>query len=99
MLKITLQFFIAGVLIAIALEALWRTGGYGPSAYVVERVAGVLWPSSIFKMALDDGKDSWPQVATIYALSFAANGVVYGLFGLLLGLVGGPQKSWLRPIG
>ena len=61
-------------------------GYYSPSGYVVERVARVLWPSSLFKMALDDGKDSWPQVSLVYTLSFIANGVLYGILGLLIGL-------------
>ena len=86
MFKTTLWFFFAGVLLAATLEALWRMAGYGPVSYAVERVSRVLWPSSIFKMALDGERDSASQVAIIYTLSFAANGVLYGFFGLLVGL-------------
>lgn len=87
MLRTAVWFFVAGLLVAITLEAVWRMlGYYSPSGYVVERVARVLWPSSLFKMALDDGKDSWPQVSLVYTLSFIANGVLYGILGLLIGL-------------
>jgi hypothetical protein len=87
MFKTAVWFFVAGLLVAIALEASWRMlGYYSPSGYVVERVARVLWPSSLFKMALDEGKDSWEQVSLVYALSFIANGALYGVLGLLIGL-------------
>jgi hypothetical protein len=82
--KTVLWFFLAGVLVAITLETLWRMAGYGPGGYVVERVARILWPSAVFKMALDGNRDSGSQVATVYALSFAANGVLYGVSGLLI---------------
>ncbi len=87
MFKTAVWFFVAGLLVAIALEALWRMlGYYSPNGYVVERVARVLWPSSLFKMALNEGKDSLAQVSLVYTLSFIANGVLYGVFGLLIGL-------------
>jgi|SRR5580704_18576266 hypothetical protein len=85
--KTAAWLFVAGLLVAIALEALWRMlGYYSPNGYVVEKVARVLWPSSLFKLALSDGKDSWGQVSLVYALSFIANGVLYGVVGLLIGL-------------
>ena len=84
--KTTILFFFVGVLLAIALEALWGMAGYGPSGYAVERVSRVLWPSSIFKMVLDSSTDSASLVALVYALSFAANGALYGFFGFLVGL-------------
>jgi hypothetical protein len=93
MLKTALWFFLAGVVLAITLEILWRMVGYSPTGYAVERVARVLWPSSVFKMALDGKKDSGFQVAAVYALSFVANGVLYGLLGLLIGLVKNLRKS------
>ena len=87
MFRTAFWFFLAGLLVAIALEVLWRmVGYYSPNGYVVERVARVLWPSSLFKMALDEGKDSWTQVSLVYALSFIANGALYGVLGLLVAL-------------
>jgi hypothetical protein len=85
--KTTLWFFFAGVLIAITLETLWRmVGYYSPNGYILERIARVLWPSSVFKMVLEDRKGPTSHVAVIYALSFVANGALYGLLGVLVGL-------------
>jgi len=87
MFKTAFWFFVAGLLVAITLEAAWRMlGYYSASGYVIERVARVLWPSSLFKMALDESKDSWPQVSFVYTLCFIANGVLYGVLGLLIGM-------------
>ena len=87
MFKTTLWFFVAGVVVAITVEVIWRmVGYYSPNGYVLERIARVLWPSSLFKMALNEGKDSWAQVSLVYTLSFIANGALYGVLGLLIGL-------------
>jgi hypothetical protein len=85
MFRTALWFFVAGLLVAIMLETLWRmVGYYSPSGYVLERIARFLWPSSVFKMALDGGRNSWTQASFIYSLSLVANGLLYGLFGLLI---------------
>jgi len=87
MLRTAIWFSLAGLLVAITLEVVWRlVGYYTPAGYVVERVARVLWPSSLFKMALEDGKDTLAQVSLVYTLSFIANGVMYGILGFLIGL-------------
>jgi hypothetical protein len=87
MFRTAVWFFVAGLLVAITLEVVWRMlGYYSPGGYIVERVARVLWPSSLFKMALDDGKDSWPQVSLVYTISIVANGLLYGMCGFLIGL-------------
>ena len=84
MFKTALWFFLAGILVAVTIECLWRmVGYYGPNGYLVERLARFLWPSSIFKMVLDK-KESELQILLVYSLSFLLNGVLYGLLGLLL---------------
>jgi hypothetical protein len=86
MFRTALWFFVAGLLVAIMLETSWRmVGYYSPSGYVLERTARFVWPSSVFKMALGGERDSWAQISLIYSLSFVANGLLYGLFGLLIG--------------
>jgi hypothetical protein len=87
MVRRTAWFFVAGLVAAGVLEALWwMSGYYSPGGYVVERIARYLWPSSVFKMALHGTGDSWTQVSLVYCLSFLANGVLYGFLGLLFGL-------------
>jgi hypothetical protein len=86
MFRTAVWFFVAGLLIAILLEILWRMFGYySPSGYILERTVRLLWPSSVFKMTLHGDRDSWAQISFIYSLSFVANGLLYGLFGLLIG--------------
>jgi hypothetical protein len=86
MFRTALWFFLTGLLVALMLETVWRmVGYYSPSGYVLERTARFLWPSSVFKMALGGDRDSWAQNSLIYSLSFVANGLLYGLFGLLIG--------------
>ena len=80
-------FFVVGFLVAIALEAIWGlTGYYSPRSYWVERLACFLWPTSLFKMLLDESRDSWAQLLIIYIVSFVGNGIVYGFVGFLLAL-------------
>ena len=97
-LKTARWFFLAGVGLAIILEILRRMAGYGPTGYAVERVARGVWPSSVFKMALGGEKDSGVQVAAIYALSFAGNGVLYGGVGVLLRFARNLRRRQLRCI-
>jgi len=95
MIRTVLWFFVAGVLLAIIIEALGRTAGYySATGYAIERVARVLWPTSLFKMALDDGKDTGFQVAAVYGISFVANGLLYGFIGFLVGVA---KKLLFRP--
>jgi hypothetical protein len=47
-----------------------------------------------FKTVLNEGKDSTAQASPVYSLSFIANGVLYGVFGLLIGSV---KNILLRP--
>jgi hypothetical protein len=95
MIKTAVWFFLAGLIVAIALEVLWRTlGYYSPVGYVVERISRFLWPSAFFKTVLNEGKDPTAQASPVYSLSFIANGVLYGVFGLLIGSV---KNILLRP--
>jgi len=92
MLKTALWLFLAGVGNSDHAWILWRRAGYGPTRYAFEKIARVLWLTSVFKVALHGETDSGPQVAA-YALSFVANGVLYGFLGLLLGLVRNLRRS------
>jgi hypothetical protein len=88
MLRTARWFFVTGVLVAVATELLWREAGYyTPGGYFFARLALVLWPTSIIKMVLDDKDAFTPQGALFFLISFLANGVLYGIFGMIIGAV------------
>jgi len=89
--KIALAFMCAGAVVPIAILSVWFwTDRHGnPSAiYGIERVARVLWPTSIELMALDSYEPSpWGTIAFVYAFSTLGNVGAYGTVGLTVGWV------------
>ena len=93
MLRTILWFSVAGLLVAVGLELIWRSVGYyTPNGYVVERTARILWPTSIFKMTLS-GENSAGEVFLVYASAIIANGLLYGVLGSVVGL---SKNLWVK---
>jgi hypothetical protein len=82
-----------GLLVPVVLYPLWQSVNSGTdlqSKVTFEHIVVVLWPSSIFLMALQ-GSGSGISTGIVVILSLVVNAVVYGCFGLLLWGIG---KAW-----
>jgi hypothetical protein len=60
-------------------------GYYTPTGHFFESLSLLLWPSSIFLMATDGHEDSTSLVASVFAVSFVANGLLYAVIGVVFG--------------
>jgi hypothetical protein len=82
-----------GLLVPVVLYPLWQSVNNGTdlqSKVTFEHIVLILWPSSIFLMALE-GSGGGIFAAIIVLLSLVVNAVVYGCFGLLLW---GIRRAW-----
>lgn len=83
MIRLAALFSCVGVAVPFILIAIWKTG-IAPSGALTTFFL-VLWPASFGLMALQGAKPG--EVLLTYSVLIAANGVLYGVIGLLVGLL------------
>jgi hypothetical protein len=87
MVRLASLFAGIGVLVCLALIAIWKAGVAAGLNHIDQVVSGmmlVLWPASFLLMALHAGS-SRNDVIFVYTVLILVNGILYGLLGLATG--------------
>jgi hypothetical protein len=87
MVRLASLFAGIGVLVCLALIAIWKAGVAAGLNHIDQVVSGmmlVLWPASFLLMALHGGS-SRNDVMLMYMVLILVNAILYGLVGLAAG--------------